>query len=135
MRLRRWLHSLKPTFDLDPANIEKRLKSRLTPVDVFCIAFLIAWLFILLSLRDEGVPYAYDFKNYMRTADGDYSFYYYGYWLLPFFQLLNATAGVEAGFVIWGILNIFGILFATRVFNGKFWIIALSYQMLFVLFY
>lgn len=78
-------------------------------------------------------PFHYDLGNYLKTAQGDFSAYFYAYWFLPVFNLL-ARWPFPLAFVFWNFLNIAGVFFATRVFGGKvLWTLA-SYQMLYTLF-
>ncbi|NMC54341.1 MAG: DUF2029 domain-containing protein [Chloroflexi bacterium] len=75
-----------------------------------------------------------DFKAYIATAKGDFSQYFYGYWLLPFFQILSWLP-FEASYILWIGLSVLGVWFAARVFNGNSTLALLSYQMSSVLFW
>lgn len=75
-----------------------------------------------------------DFKAYLATTKGDFSQYFYGYWLLPFFQILSWLP-FEASYILWIGLSVLGVWFAARVFNGNSALALLSYQMSSVLFW
>lgn len=115
------------------AAIEGRLQRKLGAGEVFalglgiCLIGIFAWVHWQLDL----LPY--DFENFMRTASDDYSFYYYGYWLIPIFKLLSLLPPLAA-YMLWGLGNLLAVFFAARVFGGRRLSALLSFQMLYVVF-
>jgi hypothetical protein len=124
------------TFSADAQEINARLRQRLTRGEFFAFAmvFCAAGIFAWLSTLESYSFVKEDFYRYLNTAHGDFSFYYYGYWLLPIFAIL-AKLPTHISYILWCSLNILGVFFAARVFSGKVPLAILSYQMLYSLIY
>ena len=60
--------------------------------------------------------------------------FFYGYWILPIFKFLGLLPFNMAYFT-WCSINIFSVLFAVRVFNGKPLFVLAGYQMLSIIYY
>jgi len=86
----------------------------------------------LAHLARGHVPY--DYSNYIRTASGDFSHYYYAHWFLPVFFLLSKLP-LLTGYLLWGTLNLYGAFFAVRVFGGSALLALLSFQMFYILYF
>ena len=65
---------------------------------------------------------------------GDTSELFYGYWIKPVFWAL-AKLPQTVSFMLWSLINLTSVLFASRVLGGKSWLALFSYQMIYVLFY
>jgi hypothetical protein len=127
------------TFDLVPARINARLRARITPVEVFALllAFGMALGFASLDATHEIGAFP-DYQTFLKTADGVFASpsggYFYAHSFRPVFSLLDLLP-FYVGSVVWSGLNILGIWFAARVFNGNRVLALLNYQMLYVLYY
>jgi len=75
----------------------------------------------------------FDLKIYLKTSHGDFLGYYYAYWLLPFFALLDHLP-FAISYLLWGVLIIVSIVFALRVFGGWSFAVLSSYQMFYLLY-
>jgi Glycosyltransferase family 87 len=118
-----------------------RLRQRLTPGELFALAFALGMVGIFTWLP-PGAPFAFDFRIYLGTAQGNFSYYYYGqqyyyyygYWLVPIFIGL-AKLPLNLSYVLWCAINILAVFFAARVLGGNVPMAVLSYQMLYSLYY
>lgn len=74
-----------------------------------------------------------DYEVYVESTKGNFAGYYYPYWTLalvaPFVQL-----PFFVGYILWGWLNIAGLIFATRVFGGKIWLALLNFQLFYLVY-
>jgi hypothetical protein len=118
----------------DPEQMNLRLRRRISPGELFALglAFGMVGIFVWLPTVVRFNPY-FDFNNYLKTARGDFSFYYYGYWLVPVFALLGKLPLVVS-YVLWCTVNILAVFFAARVLGGSAPVAVLSYQLLYSLF-
>jgi hypothetical protein len=122
-------------FTLDKEVIHCRLVARVSAGELFGILFGISLAAVFAWQHHTlGYYHPYDYLTYLQVAEGDLSVHYYAYWSVPIFQLLGWLPYIP-GFIIWNTLNLLGVFFAGRVFGGKTWIILLTYQMLYVVFY
>lgn len=103
-------------------------------ISVFELASLLIILLIALYFLVTKSGMYFDFEIYISTANGDFSNYFYGYWLVPIFKIL-AFLPFEISYFIWIVLSIIGVFFAARVFNGNSYLALFSYQMSFLLFW
>lgn len=113
----------------DPIVMDARLRSRISLGEFFGIGMALSFIGIMVWLKITGVNQPYDFNNYMKAAHGDYSFSYYGYWILPLYQFISWFPD-PIGYTIWTAINLAGIFGAARVFGGKTSIVLFSYQVL-----
>ena len=76
----------------DPGEIDKRLKKPLTKWEFagLALALIFPVAVMALSSVELGGQQAYDFQHYLNSARGDFSFYYYAYWLLPVWSFLDS---------------------------------------------
>ena len=76
----------------NPEEIDQRLRRPLSLWEFsgLTLALIFPLAVMLISPVDLGGQQAYDFQHYLNSAKGDFSFYYYAYWLIPIWQLLNA---------------------------------------------
>ncbi len=86
-----------------------------------------------LQHRYNIYPFQYDLGNYLRGAQGDFTHYYYAYWLLPLFQALSLLPFWIA-FIIWNLLNGIGIWLAGRTFKRDVFWLLIGYQALYTFF-
>ncbi|MDD5368016.1 MAG: glycosyltransferase family 87 protein [Anaerolineaceae bacterium] len=118
----------------NPAKMDTRLSARISRSEFAGLAGSFGVLCMFTWLQMTGVYQPFDFTNYLHAAAGDTSYYYYGYWALPFISLFRVLP-INIAFLSWGLLNLLGIFFAIRVFGGKALYALLSYQMFYVFFY
>lgn len=78
--------------------------------------------------------FLYDYRIYIGTLEGQFTSYYYGYWLLPLFALPGRLPH-PLGYLLWIAANIAGVWFAARVFGGRAGRALFSFQMLYMLFF
>ena len=118
----------------DAQLIDQRLRRRLTLAELFALTLAISLVGVFIWLQSVA-PYEpyFDFRNYLKTAQGDFSFYYYGYWLVPMFSLL-AKLPTNLSYLLWCLVNILSVFFAARIFGGSAPLALLSYQLLYGLF-
>lgn len=130
----RELWALPGPFLFSAENMDRRLRTRPNRIEIITLGVAVAVLFLSLSahiLRDH-IPY--DYYNYIKTSQGDFSNYYYAHWLLPIFYLFGQF-NIYIGYFFWGMLNIAGTFFAMRVFGGRPLVVMLSFQLFFVLYF
>ncbi len=113
--------------------ISRRLRARITPWELFALILALSLLGVFVSMIAGLGFLPNDFYDYMQTASGDFSGYYYAYWILPVFSLLAKLPPLLA-YAIWGTVNILSVFFASRVFGGRTPLVLLSFQMLYVAF-
>lgn len=126
------------TLTYDIQQMKERLRQRLTLGELFALTMAFGMVCIFV-LQQPNLSFAYfDFKIYLGTAHGNFSYqnfyYYYGYWILPIFAVLSKLP-INLAYVLWCSINILGVFFAVRVFNGKALIAVISYQMFYSLIY
>jgi hypothetical protein len=119
----------------DQDKIGNSLQSRLTLLELFAILLVVGLTVVFSVHHKQGFYQPWDFKqSYLPAGAGDYSNFFYGYWFMPIFWLLEKIP-FSAAYLLWSLLNVFGIFFASRVFGGRTWLALLSYQMVYVIFY
>lgn len=111
-------------------NISKPLNRR----EFFGIVVTIGMALMFAYQQSKGqYGYRFDLGNYLNSAHGDFSHYYYAYWFLPIFSVFDKLPFPIAYF-FWNSLNILGVFFALRVFGGNSLWVLTSYQMLYTIF-
>jgi len=113
------------------SEINKRISKKVSLGEA--IALLVV-LFIALYFLITKTGYYWDYEVFLKTTEGDFINYYYGYWLLPIFNLLSFLP-FDISYGLWILLSIAGVFFAARVFNGNTILALLSYQMSYALFW
>jgi len=126
------------TLTYDTQQIRKRVRQRLTLGELFALTLAFGMVGIFIWQK-PNLSFAYfDFRIYLETAKGLFSYqgfyYYYGYWILPLFAVLSKLP-LDLAYVIWSSANILGVFFAVRVFGGKALVAVISYQMFYNLIY
>ena len=122
-------------FTFDPDEIDQRIRKPISLSEFSALALALAFPIatMLISSVELGGQQAYDFQHYLNSAKGDFSFYYYAYWLIPlweFFVLLP----LWAAYTFWTLLSVAGIFFACRIFGSHTALALISYQALQVLY-
>lgn len=112
-------------------DIHKRITKKVSLGEA--IAILIVLLIAIYFLLTKSGSF-WDYEVYLKTAEGDFINYYYGYWLLPIFKLLSLLS-FDVSYFLWILLNVAGVFFAARVFNGNSIVALLSYQMSYSLYW
>lgn len=118
----------------DSASLSRRLCARPAKTELFALGMTLCLSAYFVFLAHQGEYFPYDYLNYRNAALGDPSFYYYGYWFLPFFRLLSLFSN-ELQLLIYFLLNILAIWFAARVFGGNAAPLLFGYQMLYGLYF
>lgn len=111
-------------------DLDRRITQKISLREFASIIFVLG-LTLYFTFTHTGS--FYDYKNYLATARGDYSNYFYGYWILPLFYFFSFFP-FEIGYTLWAFFGVMGVWFAARVFNGKSVFALLSYQMSYSLF-
>lgn len=119
---------------LTPQDINHRLRARFSLLEIFALGMTICLALYFVYLAHVGSYFPYDYMNYRNAALGDPSFYYYGYWFLPFFRILSILP-ISLQLFIFFALNIAGTWFAVRIFGGKAAPLLFGYQMLYGLYF
>lgn len=124
-----------PRFRLSPEHIEARLRAKPT-LGEFAALVLAAGLLLGFAVLSIGRPAlgGLDYRVFLDAAQGNPAGYYYADWFLPVFDLLGVLP-FSAGYVLWGLLNLAGVWFALRVFNGPRVLVLVSYQVFYVVYY
>lgn len=117
-----------------PEEMDERLHQRLRPWEVFGLLFCLGIAGIIYHYYADGNTAIVDLNAYLRAGHGDYRYYYYGYWFLPVFTILDKIP-ILAAYLIWTLLNLSGVWFGAKVFGGRTVPVLLSYQMLYLIFY
>lgn len=122
------------TIPFDAATLDARLRARPTLGEVFALALAVGMMGIFLwhPTVVNYDPY-FDYQTLVMAARGNFQFYFYGYWLVPIFALLDVLP-LPVGYAIWCGLGLAGIFFAARVFGGNTALAVASYQMFYSLF-
>ncbi|MEJ5239638.1 MAG: glycosyltransferase 87 family protein [Anaerolineales bacterium] len=128
---------LHPSLDFlseEQETLQARQKAPLSKREWLAIAIAIsAILGMGLQHKYNVYPFQYDLGNYLRGAQGDFTHYYYAYWLLPLFQVL-ALLPFWVAFILWNLLNGIGIWIAGRTFNRDVFWLLIGYQALYTFF-
>ena len=118
-------------LEFDSAQIERRVRARITLPEFFGLSFAVGMVVALVWLSPRALHY--DLENYLNTTYGDYSYYYYGYWLVPIFQVLGRLP-LTLVYVFWSMASIVAVFLAARIFGGSAPLALISFQMIYVLF-
>ncbi|MFO3796860.1 MAG: glycosyltransferase family 87 protein, partial [Anaerolineales bacterium] len=123
-----------PALESDAIRLRQRLFRPLSYGEFFGLALASSVVLAFAWQHAHQVyPYHYDLGNYLKTANDDFSAYFYAYWFLPVFNLLSRWP-FPIAFAFWNFLNIMGTFLASRVFGGKVLWTLISYQMIYTLF-
>lgn len=125
------ISGLSELLTLDPEIIDQRLIKKISLVEFLAISFSISVLAGFILIKPEHL--LYDLSNYIKAANGDYSYYYYAYWFIPVLKLF-ARIPLLPGYFIWGLISIACVFFAARIFGGPPVLALISYQMCYTLF-
>lgn len=122
-------------FTSDARKIDQRISQpvSLSEFAGLVLSIIFPVLVMLVSPVNLGSEQAYDFQHYLNSAKGDFSFYYYAYWLLPLWELLNLLP-LWAAYLIWTVGSVACLFWASRVFGQRTELVLFSYQTLQVLY-
>ena len=106
-----------------------------TYLNIFSTFLAIGFVFVVVIIAsNHEAVHPVDYQVYIQATQGDFSGYYYPHWILwlmyPFSQL-----PYYVGFALWVVLNIVCLVYATHTFGGKLWVLMLSYQLLWIIYY
>jgi len=119
----------------DPETIKKNLLSKISHLEAFSLLFLFFAILIFSYHHTKGYYIPWDFeRSYLLAGRGDFSNFFYGYWIAPLFWLLEKIPG-PVSYIIWSVINVVSTFTAARVLGGKSWTAIFSYQMIYVVFY
>jgi hypothetical protein len=119
---------------LDENVIALRLRKRLSLFEAASLGLGFAVLCIAIWEHVSDLGGLIDFKYYINFARGDAYNFFYAYWLKPIFIVLSKLPFYPAYF-LWGVISLFGVLFAARVFGANSAMVLFSYQLLYSLYY
>jgi hypothetical protein len=122
-------------LSLDPEEMKRRVFKRVSLLEIFSLLLLFSLILVFSYHHSKGFYLPWDFdKSYLLAGSGDYSNFFYGYWFLPIFWLLEKIPH-SLSFIIWASANVFCTFISSRLFGGKSWAALMSYQMIYVVFY
>lgn len=113
--------------------LSRRLRARITPWELFALVLALCLLGISVWIQAGFRIYPNDLYRYLMASGGDFTGFYYAYWILPLFALL-AKLPPYAAYAIWGTISILCVFFAARLLAGRVPLALLSFQMLYVAF-
>lgn len=120
------------SFSTDAGEMDARLRKKLSLGEFFGLLFAFFLVGIFIWLMQTGDSYPADLKIYLTGPSSP--MFYYGYWIIPLFDLLNLLP-FPVAYAIWSAINILGVLFAGRVFGGRPFLALFSYNLLSTLYY
>jgi hypothetical protein len=119
----------------DHNRIIERLKSPLSRFEFFSLALLVCLILIFAYHHQIGFYQPVDFfYSFIPAGGGDYSNFFYSYWIMPVLFILEKVP-FSIAYIIWALINVGSTWFAGRVFGGRRGFSVLNYQLLFVLSY
>lgn len=116
---------------LDGGELDHRLRKRLSFLELLAVTLDLAVVCAFALIHPDTLHY--DLSNYLKVAQGDFSFFYYAYWLAPLFVALGTLPTMPV-YLLWSAANVGAVWFAARVFGGKGCLVLLSYQMFYLLY-
>lgn len=116
---------------LDGGELDRRLWKRLSFLELFAVTLDLAVVCAFAWIHPDTLHY--DLSNYLKVAQGDFSFFYYAYWLAPLFVALGKLPTMPV-YLLWSAASVGAVWFAARVFGGKAGLVLLSYQMFYLLY-
>lgn len=126
-------------FDLKPETMDARLRAR--PRLPESIGVLVSLSFIvyitIVQYQNPDVVNSIGFGTDFAILTNRYYSDFWGYngpWLVPLLQLLEHM-NFALGYLIWSLLNLVGVIFGVRVFNGRALPLLFSYQLASTVFY
>lgn len=123
-----------PFLENNPESIWRNITKPFNRGEFFGVLLALGMALLFSYQQSIGLyAYQFDLGNYLNSAHGDYSHYYYAYWTLPIFWFFEKFPFPLAYF-IWNSLNILGVFFASRVFGGNALWCLTSYQMIYTIF-
>lgn len=111
--------------------MDRRIQAPPSLWEAFAILLDIAIVGVFVYVQPNALHY--DLDNYLKVAKGDFSFYYYAYWMVPLLAVLGGLP-VTLVYLAWSVVSIAAVWFAVRVFGGRAVPVLISYQMFYVLF-
>jgi hypothetical protein len=128
-----FFHANLAKFGPTAAEMDARLRNRISPWELFALTLTLCSLGIFLWVHGQLHIQPFDYNVYFKTAEGDLLQFYYTDWVLPVFWFL-AKIPYWWGYVLWAILNILCLFFAARIFGGNATLALLTFQMFYALF-
>jgi len=128
-----FLHANLAKFDTTAAEMDARLRARLSLGELFALTLALCSVGIFLWVHGQLHIQPFDYNVYVKTAEGDLLQFYYADWVLPVLWLW-ARIPYWWGYVLWDILNILCLFLAARIFGGNTTLALLTFQMFYALF-
>jgi len=121
-------------FQEQKSELNSRINRALSRIEITLLVFNLGLVFIYWLNWRKGNPGFPDLSTYLDAARGDFHGFYYAYWILPLFDLLKLLP-TDIAIIIWSVLNLGGVFFATRIFGNHTGIVLSTYQLFYILFY
>jgi hypothetical protein len=122
-------------LSLDPEELKRRLFTKVSLLEIFSLLLLFSLILVFSYHHSKGFYLPWDFeKSYLLAGRGDFSNFFYGYWFVPIFWLLEKIPQ-SLSFILWASANVFFTFVSARIFGGKSSVALMSYQMIYVIFY
>lgn len=121
-----------PILTTNPAVLSSRLQARLTRAEWVTLGGVILVACYFLLQVAQGRPVQIDLVFYVRAAHEERHLFYYAFWILPAFNLLGLFSPLAQATIFYA-LSIIGVIFACRVFVGRFTVVLSSFIMLWIL--
>ncbi len=121
-------------FDESVEDLNKRVLSRPSRLELGLLALNVGLMVTFFLNWKKGVPAFPDLFTYLSAAEGNFQGFYYAYWILPVFKVLNYIP-LDVVIPLWCIFNVLGVFFTTRVFGNRPAIVLTTYQLFYVIYY
>lgn len=118
----------------DPDEMDRNLRKKLTFGEFFAVLVGLSTIGITVWLHQTGNTVLIDYSYFTNSASGTLDHYFMGFWIMPVFKFLRLLP-VPVGYSLWGILNLAGVWFASRVIRGNATWALLVYQLFYMLYY
>jgi hypothetical protein len=118
----------------DPDEMDRNLRKKPSVGEFIALLIGLSIIGISVWLYQNGYTVLIDYFYFTNSASGTLDHYFMGFWIMPVFNLLRLLP-VPVGYTIWGILNLAGVWFASRVIRGNATWALFVYQLLYMLYY
>jgi len=131
--------AFKDTFRIsslvtDQDEMDRNLRKKLTKGEFAALLIGLSIIGITVWLHQSGYIVLIDYIYFTNSASNTLDHYFMGFWIMPVFYFLRLLP-VPVGYILWGILNLAGVWFASRVIRANATWALLVYQLIYMLFY